>query len=82
MDSEDPKEAEKLANIVKTIDVTSEYNEFVNLDVLQKNVETLEYSLRFEGLMPQINKDENQRKEFVSAVGNVISATATKAQVE
>ena len=44
----------------------------MNVDVLQQMTETMEYILRIEEVILEINKDKEQRVNFANAVGNLM----------
>lgn len=50
--------------------------------IIQQNVETIEYALRIEKIIQQINEDEAQRRDLVQAIGQLLDATSTRAQLQ
>ena len=45
-------------------------------------METIEYALRIEKIIQQINEDEAQRRDLVQAIGQLLDATSTRAQLQ
>ena len=65
-----------------TIGKVSTYSEFVTSDVLQKFTESLEQILRIKQVIESINDDEDQRREYANAIGNLMSQLSLKSNVE
>ena len=63
-------------------DVDQKFSPKEMIRIIQQNVETIEYALRIEKIIQQINEDEAQRRDLVQAIGQLLDATSTRAQLQ
>ena len=68
--------------VILTIGKVSPFSEFMEVDVLQKFSETVEYILRIDSIIEEITKDERLRKDFANAIGNLMEQISKQAYVK